>query len=50
MEIVISSKGSDVNAWRPAGDFGATFRQALLDKAVTLTSAEAVALFLDVGE
>jgi len=50
MQIVISSKGSDINAWRQAGDFGATFRQALLDKAATLTSAEAEALFLGVGE
>ncbi len=50
MPIVISSKGSDINAWRPAADFGVTFRRALLDKTATLTSAQAETLFRDVGE
>lgn len=50
MPIVISSKGNDFSAWRAAENFGATFREALLKRAATLTSEQAGELFLDVGQ
>lgn len=50
MSLVISSKGNDVAAWRPAGNFALLFRQALLDKTAVLTSSQAEALFLGVGQ
>jgi len=31
MPVFVSAKGADFSAWRPAGDYVVTFRQALLD-------------------
>lgn len=50
MPIIISSKGNDFNAWRAAGDFGATFREMLLKRTSRLTHEEAWALFQEAGQ
>lgn len=49
MPLVISSKGNDFGTWRPAGDFGAMFRDTLLERTATMTSEQAETLFRDVG-
>ncbi|MEI6306598.1 MAG: DUF294 nucleotidyltransferase-like domain-containing protein, partial [Deltaproteobacteria bacterium] len=50
MPTVLSSKGNDIDAWRPAADFVASFRQSLLDKSTDLTSGAAEEMFLKVGQ
>ena len=44
MALLVSAKGSDVMAWRAAGDFTATFRQLILDRLEYCRSDEADAL------
>ena len=44
MAQLVSAKGSDVLAWRAAGDFTATFRQLLLNRTEFCRSDEAAAL------
>ncbi len=44
MAQLVSAKGSDVLAWRAAGDFAATYRQIILDRMEFLRSDEADAM------
>ena len=44
MALLVSAKGSDVLAWRAAGDFAVTFRQVLLDRMEFCRSDEAAAM------
>lgn len=50
MQIVISSKGNDITAWRAAEEFGLLFRQSLLDTAAVLTSGQFEAQVGDVRQ
>ncbi|MGD0586461.1 MAG: putative nucleotidyltransferase substrate binding domain-containing protein [Oryzomonas sp.] len=45
MAVLATAKGSDISAWRAAGEFGAAFRQALLKRSALCRSEEAEALF-----
>ena len=45
MAVLATSKGSDISAWRAAGEFGAAFRQALLKRSAHCCSDEAEVLF-----
>jgi signal-transduction protein with cAMP-binding, CBS, and nucleotidyltransferase domain len=45
MAALVTAKGSDINAWRAAGEFGAAFRQALLERSAHCGSEEAGVLF-----
>ncbi len=47
MAQLVSAKGSDVLAWRAAGDFVATFRQLVLNRMEFCRSDEATALLND---
>jgi CBS domain-containing protein len=44
MALLVSAKGSDILAWRAAGDFAVTFRQMTLDRMEFCRSDEAAAL------
>lgn len=44
MALLVSAKGTDVLAWRAAGDFAVTFRQEVLDRMEFCRSDEAAAL------
>jgi hypothetical protein len=44
MALLVSAKGSDVLAWRAAGDFAVTFRQVILDRMELSRSDEADAM------
>jgi signal-transduction protein with cAMP-binding, CBS, and nucleotidyltransferase domain len=44
MALLVSAKGSDVLAWRAAGDFAVTFQQAILDRMEFCRSDEAAAM------
>jgi CBS domain-containing protein len=44
MALLVSAKGSDVLAWRAAGDFAVSLRQVLLDRMEFCRSNEAAAL------
>lgn len=44
MALLVSAKGSDVLAWRAAGDFAVTFRQMVLDRMEFCRSDEAAAM------
>jgi CBS domain-containing protein len=45
MAVLVTAKGSDITSWRTAGEFGAAFRQALLERSAHYRSGEAEALF-----
>lgn len=45
MAVLVTAKGSDIDAWRTAGEFGVAFRQALLEKGAHCRSEETEALF-----
>jgi signal-transduction protein with cAMP-binding, CBS, and nucleotidyltransferase domain len=49
MALLVSAKGSDVLAWRAAGDFAVTFRQVVLDRMEFCRSDEAAALLTGVS-
>jgi signal-transduction protein with cAMP-binding, CBS, and nucleotidyltransferase domain len=44
MALLVSAKGSDVLAWRAAGDFAVTFRQVILDRMEFCRLDEAAAM------
>ena len=44
MALLVSAKGSDVLAWRAAGDFAVTYRQVILDRMEFCRSDEAAAM------
>jgi signal-transduction protein with cAMP-binding, CBS, and nucleotidyltransferase domain len=44
MALLVSAKGSDVLAWRAAGDFAVTYRQMILDRMEFCRSDEAAAM------
>ena len=44
MALLVSAKGSDVLAWRAAGDFAVTFRQMTLDRMEFCRTDEAAAM------
>jgi signal-transduction protein with cAMP-binding, CBS, and nucleotidyltransferase domain len=44
MALLVSAKGSDVLAWRAAGDFAVTYRQVILDRMELCRSDEAFAM------
>lgn len=44
MALLVSAKGSDVLAWRAAGDFAVTYRQLILDRMEFCRSDEAAAM------
>jgi hypothetical protein len=50
MAILVSAKGSDVLAWRAAGDFAVTFRQVVLDRMEFCRSDEAAAMLSGVSQ
>ncbi|GFE60190.1 putative nucleotidyltransferase substrate binding domain-containing protein [Geobacter sp. AOG2] len=45
MAVLVTSKSGDISACRAAGEFGADFRQALLERSVSCRSEEAEGLF-----
>jgi len=45
MAALATAKGSDINAWRAAGEFGSAFRQVLLKRSAHCFSDEAEDLF-----
>ncbi|QEM69259.1 hypothetical protein FO488_14565 [Geobacter sp. FeAm09] len=45
MAVLATAKGSDISTWRAAGEFGAAFRQALLQRSASCRSEEAERLF-----
>lgn len=45
MAILATAKGSDIRAWRAAGEFGTAFRKALLERSAHCGSEEAEELF-----
>jgi|GEM_PF-536679 len=45
MTVLVTAKGGDITAWRAAGEFGATFRHALLERSAHCRSEEAEGLF-----
>jgi hypothetical protein len=50
MALLVSAKGSDVLAWRAAGDCAVTFRQVLLNRMEFCRSDEAAAMLSDVSQ
>jgi len=50
MALLVSAKGSDVLAWRAAGDFAVTYRQLVLDRMEFCRSDEAAALLSGVSQ
>jgi len=50
MALLVSAKGSDVLAWRAAGDFAVTFRQVVLDRMEFCRSDEAAAMLSGVSQ
>jgi len=49
MALLVSAKGSDVLAWRAAGDFAVTYRQIVLARMEFCRSDEAAAMLADVS-
>lgn len=47
MDLLLSTKGGDVTAWRAVEDFAAAYRQALLDLAAYDRSGSAETIFLE---
>ena len=45
MALLVSAKGSDVLAWRAAGDFAVTFRQVVLNRMEFCRSDDACLLY-----
>jgi len=45
MAVLVTAKGGDISVWRAAGEFGATFRRALLERSARCRSEEAEGLF-----
>ena len=50
MALLVSAKGSDILAWRAAGDFAVTFRQVTLDRMEFCRSDEAAAMITGVSQ
>jgi signal-transduction protein with cAMP-binding, CBS, and nucleotidyltransferase domain len=50
MALLVSAKGSDVLAWRAAGEFAVTFRQVVLDQMEFCRSDEAVAKLMGASQ
>lgn len=50
MALLVSAKGSDVLAWRAAGDFAATFRHSLLARLEFCSSSDGEQLLVRAGE
>ena len=50
MALLVSAKGSDVLAWRAAGEFAVTFRQVVLDQMEFCRSDEAVAKLMGTSQ
>jgi len=45
MAVLVTAKGGDISTWRATGEFGAAFRQALLERSAHCGSGEAETLF-----